>query len=270
MDSLVFVDSHCHLDFREYADDRETILARAKAAGVRYMVNICTKPEELPQILATADAFPHIFATIGVHPHDAEEAKSLMPVPELVDWLAKGLQHPKVIGIGETGLDYYYDHSPRAQQREIFQAHIDVNIRSGVPLCIHTRDAETETIELLQAAQGKATGLIHCFSGTSWLAKEALDLGFYISISGIATFQKAEEIREVVKFVPLDRLLLETDAPFLAPVPYRGKRNEPSFLVETAKVVAELKQMPIADLARQTTQNFFTLFQKAKPLSGEA
>jgi TatD DNase family protein len=212
-------------------------------------------------VKAVAEKFPNVWCSVGVHPHEAEK--------ELQDdeaALIREAAHPKVVGIGETGLDYYYEHSPRVPQQQNFRAHIAAARQTGLPVIVHTRDADDDTIDILRDEMGKGafTGLIHCFTGTQKLADAALELGLYISVSGIATFKNSTALRDVIKTVPLERLLVETDAPFLAPVPYRGKTNEPAFVVHTAKMLAELKGVTEAELAQATTENFFQLFSKVQ------
>lgn len=255
------VDSHCHLDFPDYAGNVEAVVDRARAAGVGVCVSIGTELARFPGVKAVAEKFPHVWCTVGVHPHEAEK--------ELLDdeaaLLAEAV-HPKVVGIGETGLDYYYEHAPRQQQRSNFRSHISAGRKTGLPVIVHTRDADDDTIEILRDEMGKGafTGLIHCFTGTQRLADAALEMGLYISVSGIATFKNSAALRDVIKTVPLDRLLVETDAPYLAPVPHRGKTNEPAFVVHTANMLAELKGITPGELATATTENFFRLFNKVQ------
>jgi len=262
MTQLRFVDSHCHLDFDDYGGDIEPVINFARSKGIQTLLNICTKHDEIDQVIQTAQQHPSVYATVGIHPHEAGPTLEQYPPNQLFTWLCEKAQHPKVVGVGETGLDYYYENSPRQTQREAFEVHIKAAQTLSLPLSIHTRAAEKDTIQLLE--QKNVTGVIHCFSESQWLCDAALSLGLYISLSGIITFKKADELRAVVKTIPLDRLLLETDAPFLAPIPYRGKRNEPGYLIETAKVLAELKGISLEDLAEATTQNFFSLFSKVK------
>ncbi|AIL13044.1 LuxR family transcriptional regulator [Candidatus Paracaedimonas acanthamoebae] len=259
-----FVDSHCHLNFDEFSSEVEVIIQRARDQKVSTLLTICTKKEEIKPLQRIAEAYESVFCTVGIHPHEAEETLKNLTLIELSDHLKECTKHSKVIGIGEAGLDFYYEHSPRTLQQNMFEAHIDVATEVNLPLSIHTRDAEKETINLLKKSGGKAKGVIHCFTGSQWLAEEALALGFYISISGIVTFAKAEELRNVVRTIPLNRLLLETDAPFLAPIPHRGKKNEPAMMIYTAEKVAELKNVSLEELAQMTTDNFFQLFSKAK------
>ncbi|MGH6877779.1 MAG: TatD family hydrolase, partial [Rhizomicrobium sp.] len=223
-------------------------------------VSIGTTLEKFPNVLQVAERFENVWCSVGIHPHEAEK-ELLADASPLLEHAA----NPKVVGIGETGLDYYYEHSPRAQQQANFRAHIAAARTLGLPLIVHTRDAEDDTIAILgeEMGQGAFTGLIHCFTGTQRLADAALALGLYISTSGIATFKKSDALRDVLGRVPLKRLLVETDAPYLAPMPHRGKRNEPAFVVHTASMLAGLKGVSAAELARATTDNFFRLFTRA-------
>jgi TatD DNase family protein len=263
----MLVDSHCHLDFPEFAADFDGVMARARDAGVGAMVTICTRLSRFDEIRAIAEARDNVWCTVGVHPHEAAEEG--VDAPSRLLELAR---HDKVVGFGETGLDYYYEHSPREAQQRSFRAHIAAARQAGLPLIVHTRDADDDTVAILTEEHAKApfTGLIHCFTSSRELAEKMLDIGFYISISGIVTFKKAEALRETVRAVPLDRLLVETDAPYLAPVPHRGKRNEPAYVAGTAACVAELKGLAPDALARATTDNFFRLFAKATRPPGAA
>lgn len=257
----MLVDSHCHLEFPDFAEEVDEIVERAHSAGVGLMVTISTKVSEIDKVLSVAERFPHVVCTVGVHPHEAESEKtSLAELKELA-------AHPKVVGIGETGLDFYYDHSPRDLQEESFRMHIAAARELELPLIVHARDADQRTAEVLEdeMSKGAFTGLMHCFSSGPELAARAMKLGFYISISGIITFKKADELRAIVEDVPLERLLVETDAPYLAPVPKRGKRNEPSFVTHTAAKVAELKHVSAEELASVTTANFLKLFTRVHP-----
>ncbi len=258
----MLVDSHCHLDFPDYAGDVDGVVARAKNAGVSVCLSIGTELSRFPGVRAVAEKFPDVWCSVGVHPHEAEKELLSDPAPLLAE-----TSHPKVAGIGETGLDYFYEHAPRIAQSENFRAHIAAGRQTKLPVIVHTRDADDDTIAILkeEMAKGAFTGLIHCFTGTQKLADAALEMGFYISVSGIATFKNSAALREVIKTVPLDRLLVETDAPFLAPMPHRGKTNEPAFVVHTARLLAELKGVSEDELARATTDNFFRLFTKIKP-----
>ena len=257
----MLVDSHCHLDFPDFAEDRDAVMARAKAAGVGLMVTISTKVSEAEKVIALAEAYDELVCSVGIHPHEAGREPETNAA-QLVALAA----HDKVVGIGETGLDYFYEHSPREAQQRNFRAHVGAARDSRLPLIVHARDADEDTADILEdeMKQGAYPGLIHCFTAGPELAKRALDIGFYISISGIATFKNATDLRETIQAVPLERLLVETDAPFLAPVPNRGKRNEPAFVADTACMLAELKGVSADELARITTDNFFTLFTKAK------
>lgn len=261
IDSPMLIDSHCHLDYleRDGADIGE-ILTQAKDAGVQSCITIGTKWQERSKQLDLADRFPSIFCTLGTHPHEA--ASQTMPT---LDEFVAALNHPKAIGVGETGLDYYYNHSPKQAQIDSFNLHIEVARATKLPIIIHCRDADDEMADILRSAYDEApfTGLIHCFSGTQALADAALSIGMSLSISGIVTFKKADSLRDIVKNTPLDRLLVETDSPYLAPIPYRGKSNQPAYVYHTAKAVAELKQISIDELAAATTQNCRTLFKKA-------
>lgn len=259
----MLVDSHCHLDYKGLVEDRGAVLARARAAGIGCMVNISTTRREFPAIRATAEQHHDIYCTMGVHPHHVHEEGEMLTEAEIVD-LA---QHPKVIGIGETGLDFFYDSSPRAEQEESFRRHIRAAMALDLPLIIHSREAEADTIRILQdEGQGavKPRGVLHCFSSRRILAEEAIQIGFYVSLSGILTFKKSQELRDTVRDLPLDRLLVETDAPYLAPEPYRGKPCEPAMVVNTAKVLAEVKGVDAEKIAEITTENFYRLFTKAR------
>ena len=253
----MLVDSHCHLNFPDFKDDIDAVIARAHAAGVTKMVSICTNLEEFAEIAAIADKFASVYCSVGVHPHDAKTA-----VETKAEDIIALTSHPKCVGIGETGLDYFYENSPREEQRYSFLEHIKAGRETGLPVIIHTRDADEETIQILNE-QPQFKGLLHCFSSGYEVAKAGMDNGLYISISGIVTFKKADELRESVKKIPLEFLLVETDSPFLAPLPYRGKRCEPAYTRNTAEVVAELKGVSLEKLAEITTANFHKLFTKA-------
>ena len=257
----MLVDSHCHLDFPDLADDMEDIVVRAAEVGVNHMLSICTYVTKFDQVLTIAKRYDNIFCTVGIHPHNADKE------PEVTaEHLIRMAADDKVIGFGETGLDFYYDKSPRDIQKRQFQAHIEASRQMGLPLVVHTRDADDEMAEILVEEMGKGefTGLLHCFSSSRKLADTALELGLYLSISGIVTFKTADELRAIVKDVPLERLLVETDAPYLAPVPRRGKRNEPAFTRHTAEKISEIKGLSLDEVARVTTDNFFSLFSKAR------
>jgi TatD DNase family protein len=265
--TAILVDSHCHLDFPDFDEEREDIINRARQAGVAYMLTISTHLSRFPGVLAIAEEHQGIWCSLGVHPHEADkEAASATP-----ERLVELSSHPKVIGLGETGLDYYYEHSERSRQQESFRNHLTASQETGLPVIVHTRSADDDTIEILKEAAGNGpiTGLIHCFSTSRELAEKAVELGFYISLSGIVTFKKSDELRAIVADLPLDRILVETDAPYLAPMPKRGKRNEPAFTAHTAALVAEIKGISIDELARATTENFFRLFSKAERIAGD-
>jgi len=253
----MLVDSHCHLDFPDFAAEREAIIARARSAGVETMLTISTRLDEFDGVRAIAEAHGAIWCSVGAHPHEAKDHDALVP-QELIARAA----HPKVVGIGETGLDFHYDLSPRDVQERVFRVHIEASRETGLPLIIHAREADREVARILDEER-PPPGVMHCFSSGRTLAEAALAAGFYISISGIVTFRNAEELRAIVCDLPVDRLLVETDAPYLAPVPYRGKRNEPAFVAATAAAVAALKGLQAEDLAEITSANFFRLFTKA-------
>ena len=264
---MILVDSHCHLDYVAPGPERDAVIARARQAGVGAMVTISTKISEFPAVRAIAESQPDVWCSVGIHPHEAaaEPETSAQALADLA-------RHPRVIGIGESGLDFYYEHSPRDRQASVFQTHAKAARISGLPLIVHTRDADIETAEILaeEAGKGPLAGVIHCFSTGRELAEKALELGFLISLSGIVTFKTAEPLRQIVRDLPLDRILVETDSPYLAPVPKRGKQNEPSFLVHTAAEVARLKDISTEELARATTANFYRLFAKARPSASGA
>ncbi len=255
------VDSHCHLDFPELAGDAAGVVARARNAGVGHMLTIGTKITKFDGVLAMAERFENVSCSVGIHPHEA----GVEPAMD-VEKLTTLANHPKVVAFGETGLDFFYEHSPRADQERSFRVHIAAAREAKLPLIVHTRDADPETAAILseEMEKGPFTGVIHCFSSGPELAAKALELGFYISFSGIVTFKKADALRDVAKTVPLDRILVETDSPYLAPMPHRGKTNEPAFVTHTAAMVAGLKDVSRETLAAQTTENFFRLFSKAK------
>jgi TatD DNase family protein len=255
----MLVDSHCHLDFPDFATERGAVIDRARAAGVDTMLTICTRLDEFDGVRAIAESYDGVWCSVGAHPHEAADHGGL-----LSEQLVALASHPKVVGIGETGLDFHYDLSPRDIQDRVFRAHIAASQASGLPLIIHAREADPEIAQIL-AKERPPPGVLHCFSSGRALAEEALELGFYISISGIVTFRNAEQLRAIVRDLPLDRLLVETDSPYLAPVPYRGKRNEPAFVAATATAVAMLKGIDPEELAKVTRENFFRLFAKASP-----
>ncbi|WP_119165643.1 TatD family hydrolase [Algihabitans albus] len=258
----MLVDSHCHLDYLDKDGDLEDVVARARRAGVGRMVTICTKLSEFEQVKAIAARYEDVTCSVGVHPHEAGTEGVEGPEP-----LVERAEDPLVVGIGETGLDYFYEHSPRAAQAVSFRAHIRAARITGLPLIVHARDADDDTVTLLreeQAAGGPFPGVIHCFTAGPDLARAALELGLYISLAGIVTFKKAEDLRRTVSEVPLERLLVETDSPYLAPMPNRGKRNEPAFVVHTAAKLAEIKGVSAEELAAATSENFFRLFNRVE------
>ncbi len=256
----MLIDSHCHLEYKGLVEDQAGVLARARAAGIGGFLNISTRQREWDQVIATATREADIWASVGIHPHEADAHADL---GEAV--LLAATEHPRVIAIGETGLDYYYDHSDRATQRALFRTHIAVARQTGLPLIIHTRDAEDDTAAIIadEMAQGAFPALIHCFTASAEFGRKMLELGLTISISGIVTFKNAKDLQEVATSLPEDRLLVETDAPFLAPVPHRGRPCEPAFVADTARFVAQLRGVTPEALAEQTTRNFATLFKKA-------
>jgi len=254
------VDSHCHLNYAGLADREAEVLANARARGVAGFLNISTRQSEWDDVLGAAERNEDVWATIGVHPHEADAHPDLGTAA-----LVEAAVHPRVIALGECGLDYHYDKSDRAAQRERFEAHIEAARQSGLPLVVHTRDAEDDTAAILGRAvqEGGVTGVLHCFTGTADLARKALDFGFYISISGIVTFKNAKELQDTARWLPSDRMLVETDSPFLAPVPHRGQTCEPAFVADTAAFLAELREERPEALAETTTANFFRLFSRA-------
>jgi len=253
----MLVDSHCHLDFPDFAEERDAVVARARAAGVATLLTIATRLDQFPAVRAIAEQYDNIWCSVGAHPHEASDHAATSAAE-----LARLAAHERVVGIGETGLDFHYDHSPHDVQERVFRAHIAASAASGLPLIIHARAADDDVARILREEK-PPPGVLHCFSSGRALAEAALDLGFYISISGIVTFRNADELRGIVRDVPLERLLVETDAPYLAPVPYRGRRNEPAYVAATAAAVAALKGIEPARLAAATTDNFFRLFKKA-------
>lgn len=255
----MLVDSHCHLDFPDFAEDLDEIVARAESAGVRRMVSICTRPRQFDQVRAIAEAHAPIYFAAGLHPLNAHEEPH-PGVEQLLAWA----EHPKMVGIGEAGLDYHYQRETEPQQKAAFEPQIEAARRTGLPLIIHSRDADEDMIAILRRehAAGAFPCVMHCFSSGPALAETALELGFYLSMSGVATFKKAEELRAIFRAAPLERILVETDAPYLAPPPYRGKRNEPAYVAKTAAVGADLFEMAFEDFAAATTDNFHRLFAK--------
>ena len=255
----MLVDSHCHLDFPDFAAELDEVVARARAAGIGRLVTICTRVRKHAQVLAVAEKFPEIFCSVGTHPHNAHEeldidAKALIALTK----------NPKVVAIGEVGLDYHYDNSPRAAQAQGLRQHIAAARETGLPLVIHARECDADMARILEDETGKGAfpAVLHCFTGARDLAFKAIELGHYVSFTGILTFKNSAALRDIAAALPADRILVETDAPYLAPLPYRGKRNEPAYVVETAKVLADTCGVTADEIARQTTENFFRLFNK--------
>ncbi len=262
----MLVDHHCHIDRPEFSSDLDGVVARAKAAGVGVMVNISTRIRRFEEVRAVIERYDNVYGSVGTHPHQADEELDI-PVSEIVR-LSK---HPKIVAIGEAGLDYYYKHSSPQGQADGFRRHIAAARETGLPLEIHTRDADADTLAILKEehARGPFPAILHCFTGGRDLAMGALDLGLYVSFSGVISFKKSETLRAIAREVPLDRIFVETDAPFLAPEPYRGKTNEPAFVVHTARALAQAKGVTEDEITRATTENFFKLFTKAKRPSGD-
>ncbi|WP_274423936.1 TatD family hydrolase [Chelativorans sp. YIM 93263] len=262
----MLVDSHCHLDFPDFETERDEIVARASEAGVGLMVTISTRVARFDGLRAIAERYDNVFCTVGTHPHNAAEETEVT-----VDQLVELSAHPKVVGIGEAGLDYHYDKSPRDLQAQSFRRHIAAARTTGLPLVIHARDADDDVATILreEAEEGAFPFILHCFSSGPALARTGVELGGYVSFSGILTFKKSDALREIAKSVPHDRLLVETDAPYLAPTPYRGKRNEPSYVVHTAKVLAETIDLTPEEISAVTTDNFFRIFNKVSRIAEE-
>ncbi|MSP52183.1 MAG: TatD family deoxyribonuclease [Alphaproteobacteria bacterium] len=260
----MLIDSHCHLDFDDFALDFAAVLARAHAAGIERMLTIGTRLAKLDSVMALADTYPELWCSVGIHPHEAA-IDSLATTAALVSRAA----HRKVVGIGETGLDYYYDQSPRPAQQHNFRLHIAAARDLGLPLIVHSRDADADMMAILdeEMANGKFSGVIHCFTASAALARKAIELGFYLSFSGIVTFKNAEPLRAIAKEVPEDRILVETDAPYLAPIPMRGRRNEPAFVAHTARFLADLRNTSLDAFSAATTRNFHALFSKTERTS---
>jgi TatD DNase family protein len=258
---MMLIDSHCHLEYEGLAEDQDGVLERARAAGIGGFVNISTRQSEWARVVGTAEREPDVWATIGIHPHEADRHADLGEAA-----LLEAAGHPRVVGIGETGLDYYYDRSDRQVQQALFRTHIGVARKTGLPLVIHTRDAEEDTIAILEEEMGKGAfpALIHCFTASAGFGRKVLELGLTISLSGIVTFKNAKELQEFAPVIPADRLLVETDSPFLAPVPHRGRTCEPAYVADTARFVAGLRGETLEELAENTTRNFRGLFKKAQ------
>lgn len=259
---MKLADSHCHLNYKGLAETQPDILARARAAGVAAMLNIATRESEWDAVVATAEREPDVWATVGIHPHEADQHPHID-----TEKLIERAGHPRVVGIGESGLDYHYDHSDRGRQQDSFRAHLAACRETGLPIVVHTRDAEADTIAILkdELAKGSFPGVLHCFTGSLELAREAMDLGFYISLSGIVTFKSASALQAIARDLPLERMLIETDAPFLAPVPHRGRTGEPAFVADTCRFLATLRDEPCELLADATRENFHALFAKTRP-----
>ena len=255
----MLIDSHCHLNYEGLVENQAAVLGRARDAGVKAFLNISTRQSEWADVVATAEREPDVWASIGIHPHEAEQHADIGEAA-----LLTSAEHPRVIGIGETGLDYYYDRSDRSLQRALFRTHIAVARRTGLPLIVHTRDAEEDTLAILreEMEKGPYPALIHCFTASADFGRAVLELGLTISLSGIVTFKKAEDLHELARKLPLDRLLIETDSPYLAPVPHRGKINDPSKVMHVAEKIADLRGIPVAQVATHSTDNFFNLFNK--------
>ena len=255
------IDSHCHLNYEGLIERQDEVLESAREHGVAGFLNISTRQREWSEIIAVAEREPDVWASVGVHPHEADSHPDLGAAA-----LVEAADHPRVIAIGECGLDYFYDKSDRQAQRERFEAHIDAARQTGLPLVVHTREAETDTAEILASAvrEGGVSGVLHCFTGSAELARKGLDLGFYVSLSGIVTFKNAQDLQDTASWLPADQMLVETDSPFLAPVPHRGQKCEPAFVADTARFVAGLRHEDPEKFAETTTANFFRLFGKAQ------
>lgn len=263
----MLVDSHCHLDFPDFATELDTVIARARAAGIGRIVSISTRVKKHAQILAIAETYPDVFCSVGTHPHNADEEMEITAA----DLMAIA-SHPKVVAIGEAGLDYHYDKSDRTNQALSFRQHIVASRQTGLPLVIHARQADDDMARILieETEKGAFPAVLHCYTGGRDLAFKAIELGLYIGFTGILTFKNGQDLRDIAKDLPADRVLVETDAPYLAPLPYRGKRNEPSYVVETAKMLAQVRGVSEEEIARQTTENFFQLFSKVPRVLADA
>jgi TatD DNase family protein len=264
---MMIVDSHCHLDFPDFSTELDAVVARARAAGIGRIVTISTRVKRHAQVLAIAERFPDVFCSVGTHPHYADEeldidAKALVALA----------QHPKIVAIGEAGLDYFRNNSPRDAQAAGFRQHIAAARETGLPLVIHSRDCDADMAQILREESGKGAfpAVLHCFTGGRELAFSAIELGHYVSFTGILTFKNSDALRAIAAALPADRILVETDAPYLAPLPYRGKRNEPAYVAETSKVLAEVRGVPVNEIAQQTTENFFRLFNKVPRVLADA
>ena len=263
----MLVDSHCHLDFPDFADDLDGIVERAAAAGIGRIVTISTRVRRLAALVAITERFPDVYCSVGTHPHQADEEDGISP-----DELIGLTDHPKVVALGEAGLDYFYQHGSREAQERGFRAHIAAARATGLPLVIHTREADEDCGHILEdeMAKGSFRAVLHCYTGGRDLAMKAISLGLSISFTGILTFKNSQALRDLAAELPADRIMVETDSPFLAPGKFRGKRNEPSYVVEIAKVLADTRGVSLEEISRQTTQNFFRLFSKVPPPEGTA
>jgi TatD DNase family protein len=264
----MLIDSHCHLDFPDFASELDDVVARARAAGIAHLVTISTRVRRFAGVLAVAERFPEVYCSIGTHPHYAHEELDVTTAD-----LVAHTQHPKVVALGEAGLDYHYDRSPRDAQERGLRAHIAAARETGLPLVIHSREADADTARILEeeTGQGAFPAVLHCFTGGADLARRAIALGLSISFTGILTFKNSTALRAIAAELPADRILVETDAPYLAPLPFRGKRNEPAYVVETAKVLAETRGVLLDEIAHQTSENFFRLFGKVpRPAGADA
>jgi TatD DNase family protein len=263
----MLVDSHCHLDFPDFSAELDTVVARARAAGIGRIVTISTRVKKHARVLAIAERFPEIFCSVGTHPHNAHDELDIDAKA-----LVRFTKHPKIVAIGEAGLDYHYDNSPRAAQAASFRQHIAAARVTALPLVIHSRDCDTDMAQILREESGKGAfpAVLHCFTGGRDLAFTAIELGHYVSFTGILTFKNSDALREIAAALPAERILVETDAPYLAPLPHRGNRNEPAYVAETAKVLAEVRGVSPGEIARQTTENFFRLFSKVPRALGDA
>jgi TatD DNase family protein len=263
----MLVDSHCHLDFPDFADELDAVVLRARVAGIGRIVTISTRIKKHAQVLAITEKYPDVFCSVGTHPHNAAEE------PDVDAKTLVGLaRHPKIVAIGEAGLDYHYDNSPREAQAASFRQHIAAARETGLPLVIHSRDCDTDMTKILREESGKGAfpAVLHCFTGGRDLAFAAIELGHYVSFTGILTFKRSDDLRSIAAALPADRILVETDSPYLAPLPYRGKRNEPAYVVEIAKVLGDARGITADDIARQTTDNFFRLFNKVPRAQADA
>jgi TatD DNase family protein len=263
----MLVDSHCHLDFPDFASELDAVVERARSVGVGRIVTISTLVKKHAQVLAIAEKYPDVFCSVGTHPHNAQDEADIT-----ANDLIESAKHPKIVAIGEAGLYYHYDDSPRAAQEKSFRQHIAAARESGLPLVIHSRDCDADMARILEeeTGQGAFPAVLHCFTGRRDLALKAMDLGLHISFTGILTFKRSDDLRAIAKDLPADRILVETDAPYLAPLPYRGKRNEPAYVVETAKVLADMRGISADEIAVQTTENFFRLFSKVPRVLADA